>query len=855
MRNIKIKHSDGSSEPIDENKILSKIAALSIGLDIDPMKVFEKTKVHFYDGIKTSDINRTVAQYAQSLATVHNTDYDTLAARLYMDSLPKMRVTDIEKYGYSENVNDLIVDVMFEIQNNAVLKEKIESIERSYIGIRQNHNSYMQGDENVNIMHIANACEMHYENLKAGIVTLQDVARFAVMVADGTVTFPSPIASRLRFGGRDVSSCCLLKMGDNIDSWTRTNEALVKQSVANNGIGIDISEITSIGEKVKGGKITHAGKIPIIKVIEALINSSKQEGRRGAATAFISMLDPEFEQIMRLKSPKTEVMKRVNDVKYGIGLRMDLLRELTKRNLDLKLFSRRQEQELFDLQYTIDKNFVEKYIDALKSGKLDKYPSIEPTDVLKIFNVERQEVGVYYPLFLDNANLYKTFTEPITQSNLCVSMDTKILTKKHGHIEIGKVLDTEQECWNGEEWSMTKIFKTNDNAKLLEVIITDGEPIKCTPEHRWFIMVDGNAVEVRTSELKPGDVLEGTLNKVLEVKDNGVYAPTACGNEPLKNKLVFNGQLTGNCMEVLTPTKPLTRGTKDKPNIGICVLSNVNQAKCEDDDTLEFATKMLIFGLNSIMREQEHPMPEAMAYIESYASLSIGLSNHAYWLAKNGWRYGDKDALEAFDKWMEKFSYYCIKASMEYARDTGMVPKLFRTKDRRGIDGLEVEITNSSKNMIVKWVELDRNVKEYGLANCAITAIPPSESSSIGSNQVNGINPLKEIVTVKDNGGIRETQFPPEVTKLKNIYDYSNFDPDITQKYLRHVSVAQKWIDMGISAETHTNPELYPDGKIPMSKIVGDIILAWKLGLKGLYYANTPVDTECEGCTVWVKRI
>jgi len=278
MKNIKVTCSNGMQEPIDVNKILSKISALSSDLDVDPMEVFEKTKVHFYDGIKTSEINRTVAQYAQSMASVHNTDYDTLAARLYMDSLPKMRISYIEKYGYSENVNNSIVDVMFEIQNNTVLKKKIESIDRSYIGIRQNHNSYMRGDENVNIMHIANACEMQYNNLKAGIVTLDDVARFAVMVADGTVTFPSPVASRLRFGSRDVSSCCLLKMGDSAKSWTRTNEALVKQSIANNGIGIDISEITSIGEKVRDGKITHAGKIPIIKVIESLINSSKQEG-------------------------------------------------------------------------------------------------------------------------------------------------------------------------------------------------------------------------------------------------------------------------------------------------------------------------------------------------------------------------------------------------------------------------------------------------------------------------------------------------------------------------------------------------------------------------------------------------
>ena len=133
MKKINVVHSDGKKEPIDENKILSKISSLSDGLNIDPKEVFNNTKVHFYDGIKTSDINRTVAQYAQAMATVHNTDYDTLAARLYEDSLPKMKISNCEEYGYSERVADSLIDVMFAIHNTPELREKLDSIEEAIL--------------------------------------------------------------------------------------------------------------------------------------------------------------------------------------------------------------------------------------------------------------------------------------------------------------------------------------------------------------------------------------------------------------------------------------------------------------------------------------------------------------------------------------------------------------------------------------------------------------------------------------------------------------------------------------------------------------------------------------------------
>ena len=49
----------------------------------------------------------------------------------------------------------------------------------------------------------------------------------------------------------------------------------------------------------------------------------------------------------------------------------------------------------------------------------------------------------------------------------------------------------------------------------------------------------------------------------------------------------------------------------------------------------------------------------------------------------------------------------------------------------------------------------------------------------------------------------------------------------------------QKFVDQTISANTNYDPERYRDGKVPMSVILNDILLAYRWGIKTLYYHNT----------------
>jgi len=120
--------------------------------------------------------------------------------------------------------------------------------------------------------------------------------------------------------------------------------------------------------------------------------------------------------------------------------------------------------------------------------------------------------------------------------------------------------------------------------------------------------------------------------------------------------------------------------------------------------------------------------------------------------------------------------------------------------------------------------------------------IPPSETSSIVGNQTSSLEPIKDLLTIKETSNNLLVQIAPDALKLADKYDYAYDTPDLTKRFLKNVAVFQKWIDMSISTNTFYNPTLYPGGKIPAEVLAEDIFLAYKLGLKTLYYNNVKVE-------------
>ena len=81
-------------------------------------------------------------------------------------------------------------------------------------------------------------------------------------------------------------------------------------------------------------------------------------------------------------------------------------------------------------------------------------------------------------------------------------------------------------------------------------------------------------------------------------------------------------------------------------------------------------------------------------------------------------------------------------------------------------------------------------------------------------------------------------QVVPEYERLKDNYELLWTIPNNTG-YLELVGIMQKFVDQAISSNTNYDPSRYPDGKVHVKQILKDMLTAYKLGVKTLYYHNT----------------
>jgi len=188
--------------------------------------------------------------------------------------------------------------------------------------------------------------------------------------------------------------------------------------------------------------------------------------------------------------------------------------------------------------------------------------------------------------------------------------------------------------------------------------------------------------------------------------------------------------------------------------------------------------------------------------------------------------------------------YYALKASVDLAEERGAIPGLEHTIYADGglmIDNYCREVDSLvTVGLELDWDNLRERVRQFGVRNATLLALMPSESSSVMSNATNGVEPIRSLVTEKSNKNINFVQVAPEASKLRNQYDYLwNMHPEHFDGYIKNMAIFQKFVCQSISTNTSYNPEHFADEKISLQVLMNHFILAAKMGIKTLYYANT----------------
>lgn len=228
-------------------------------------------------------------------------------------------------------------------------------------------------------------------------------------------------------------------------------------------------------------------------------------------------------------------------------------------------------------------------------------------------------------------------------------------------------------------------------------------------------------------------------------------------------------------------------------------------------------------------------------------TLGIGVINFAYYLAKHGVRYSDGSANNLTHRTFEAIQYYLLKASNELAKEYGACPWFNETTYSQGILPIDTykktldQLTNEPLHY--DWEGLREEIKKHGLRNSTLSALMPSETSSQISNATNGIEPPRGYISVKASKDGILRQVVPEYERLKSAYELLWQMPG-NEGYLQLVGIMQKFVDQAISSNTNYDPTRFPSGKVPMNQLLKDLLLAYKYGVKTLYYHNTRDGAE-----------
>ncbi|MEI8669126.1 ribonucleoside-diphosphate reductase subunit alpha [Pseudoalteromonas sp. B131b] len=317
------------------------------------------------------------------------------------------------------------------------------------------------------------------------------------------------------------------------------------------------------------------------------------------------------------------------------------------------------------------------------------------------------------------------------------------------------------------------------------------------------------------------------------------------------------------CLEIALPTKPLNNVNDEEGEIALCTLSAFNLGAIESLDELEELAELAVRALDNLLDFQDYPVPAAKNATMGRRTLGIGVINYAYYLAKNGKRYSDGSANALTHKTFEAIQYYLMKASNELAKERGACPKFNETTYSQGIMPTDTYKRDLDKicdePLHLDWDTLRANIKEHGMRNSTLSALMPSETSSQISNATNGIEPPRGHISVKASKDGILKQVVPEYERLKNNYELL-WDIPSNDGYLQLVGIMQKFVDQTISANTNYDPNKFEGGKVPMQVLLKDLLSAYKLGVKTLYYHNTRdgasdsqedapevEDDDCEG--------
>ena len=799
MNEILVEKRNGEKEILNYDKINTVLLWASEGISgVNASEIAMNAKLQLFNGITTEQIHKVIIRSAVDLIG-DSINYQIVASKLtnYLlrknvfntyNNFPRLKDfirENINKGVYNKNLIDNYTDKEIDKIETYIKHNRDEEL--SYAGIQQLIDKYLVKNrdtgeiyETPQFMYMTFAMSIYFD-IEDKKRRLKMVKELYDQISQHYISLSTPVLAGVRTNNTQFSSCVLIDVADDLESISSANHSVLRYISNRAGIGLNF-RLRAEGSPVNSGEKLHTGIVPFIKMFESSVKSCSQGGiRGGAATVYYPFWHYEIEDILVLKNNKGNDLSRARRLDHAIQFCRLFYRRFLK-NEEITLFSPNDVPDLYEAFGVDNEKFEELYESYERSYKIRK-KKIKARELLNIFIKERIETGRMYLQNIDNVNINSPFKEKISMSNLCTEIN--LHTSPLYHINDGEELEY-----------LIKVKREH---------LTEFNELKF---NGLYLRMDGSR-KFHNSRLNQ-------IAKIVTYND---------GNE-----------------NYVYLTEKVEHVYGDKPaEIALCVLSALNLGKIRNLEDLEIPCNHAVRTLDQIIEIQDY-IVNAAEKMKKRRSIGVGVTNLAYWLAKQGLTYDDPNTLDKIDELFEHIQYYLIKASVELAKEKGACEWFNKSTYSDGvlpIDRYNKEVDNiTSRKVSLDWEDLRKQVLKHGMRNTTLSAIMPCESSSVVSSSTNGIEPIVNLITYKiSKAGSPLPVVVPEYSKLKNKYQFAKtFDNSHMNNI---VAIIQKWIDQGISVNHYYDKSKFEGGELPVSLVAKDILSFYRQGGKQLYYANS----------------
>ena len=272
----------------------------------------------------------------------------------------------------------------------------------------------------------------------------------------------------------------------------------------------------------------------------------------------------------------------------------------------------------------------------------------------------------------------------------------------------------------------------------------------------------------------------------------------------------------------------------------VCNLASLSLGRLplEDEEQMKEKVATVVRALDNVISLNFYPIPYARITNQRYHSIGLGVSGYHHALAKRRIKWESEEHLTFMDKVFETINRAAILASSELAKEKGCYPYFDGSDWQTGAYFDKRDYTGP------EWQTVRETVARQGMRNAYLLAVAPTSSTSIIAGTTAGLDPVMKRFFLEEKKGSMLPRVAPELSDATYWMYKSAYLID--QKWsVRASGVRQRHIDQAQSMN------LYITNDFTMRQVLDLYLLAWRSGVKTIYYVRSKSleVEECESCS------